>query len=324
MPCGNVVRYGVAILAKEQYRVMLPAAKIGSQEFVSAGHLIADKELFAASFDHKSFEFQHKLTDHPAFRLDRLMELARETQATRSGDLYYDSGIQDLNHRWDETTKPQFSAAEAIQRIENCGAWIVLKRADKDPEYREILNQCMAELQALTGLDLDRVMKVQEVILFITSPKRITTYHIDRECSILLQIRGSKQINIFDRDDRDVLPEEELECFWSVDHNAPRYKPQFQDHAEVYKLTPGTGVHIPVNCPHWLQNGDDISISLNVNFQYRDAVRANIYRANYFLRRLGFVPTPPGQSATRDRVKSLAVLPALWARNIRSGKAPWS
>ncbi len=319
-----MTRHGAARVAKEQDRVMATATKIGSLASVSAGDLIASKELFEASFNRKSFDFQHKLTNHPAFRLDRLMELARETQATRSGDLYYDSGTQDLNQRWDKTPKPQFSAAEAIQRIESCGAWIVLKRADKDPEYREILNQCMTELQTLTGLDLDRVMKLQEVILFITSPKRITTYHIDRECSILLQIRGSKQINIFDRDDRDVLTEEELESFWSVDHNAPKYKPQFQDHAKVYNLTPGTGVHIPVNCPHWVQNGDDISISLNVNFQYRDTMRANIYRANYLLRRMGFIPTPPGRSATRDRVKSVAVLPAVWAKNISRGRAPWS
>jgi len=37
----------------------------------------------------------------------------------------------------------------------------------------------MAELQEFTGLNLNRVMKIQEVILFVTSPKRVTTYHIE-------------------------------------------------------------------------------------------------------------------------------------------------
>jgi hypothetical protein len=252
------------------------------------------------------------------------MELAQETQSTRPGDLYYDAGTIDVNQRWDRTPKPEFSARDAIQRIEHCGAWIVLKRADKNPEYAAVLRECMAELQEFTGLNLDRVMKVQEVILFVTSPKRVTTYHIDRECSLLLQIQGDKHISIFDRNDRDVLSEEELERFWSVDHNAPRYKPELQHHATVYELRPGNGVHIPVNSPHWVQNGDNISVSLNVNFQYRDTMRANLYRLNFLLRRIGLQPTPPGASPAKDRVKSVAVLPVVWAKNISRGRKPWA
>jgi hypothetical protein len=238
--------------------------------------------------------------------------------------LYYDAGTIDVNQRWDSTPKPEFSARDAIQRIENCGAWIVLKRADKNPEYAAVLQECMAELQEFTGLNLEQVMKVQEVILFVTSPKRVTTYHIDRECSLLLQIQGEKRISIFDRNDRAVLTEEEIERFWSVDHNAPRYKPELQDHATVHEMQPGVGVHIPVNAPHWVQNGDNISVSLNVNFQYRDTMRANLYRLNFILRKMGLQPTPPGQSLAKDRVKSVAALPAVWARNISRGRRPWA
>jgi len=286
--------------------------------------LIEENEEFRTKFDQHSFAFQHRLAGHPAFSLDRLMALAEETQSTRSADLYYDSGTIDVNQRWDRTPRPEFSARDAIERIEHCGAWIVLKRADKNAGYAALLKECMAELKELTSLNLDGVMKVQEVILFITSPKRVSTYHIDRECSLLLQIQGDKHISIFDRNDREVLSEEEIERFWTVDHNAPRYKPELQDHATVYEMKPGNGVHIPVNAPHWVQNGDNISVSLNVNFQYRDAMRANLYRLNYLLRKAGMRPTPPGTSAAKDKVKSLAVLPAVWARNISRGRKPWA
>jgi hypothetical protein len=292
----------------------------GSAEF--RGHIEASDE-FRAKFDRGSFAFRHSLASHPAFTLDRLMELAAETQANRPGHLYYDAGVTELNQRWDKTPKPEFSAVDAIQRLEHCGAWIVLKRADKNPEYATVLRECMAQLQELTGLNLDRVMKLQEVILFITSPKRITTYHIDRECSLLLQICGDKQISIFDRNDRQVLPEEEIERFWSVDHNAPRYRPELQSRATVYHLTPGLGVHIPVNAPHWVQNGNNISVSLNVNFQYRDGFRANIYRLNYLLRKMGLKPSPPGISPAKDKLKSVAAWPAVWAKNLSKGRRPW-
>jgi len=294
-------------------------------EYCAAGErFIEPSDEFRAKFDKASFAFRHRLADHPAFSLQRLIDLAQETQAGRPADLYYDAGKIDVNQRWDQTARPEFSAADAIRRIEHCGAWIVLKRADKNPEYAAVLRECMAELQDLTHLNLDRVMKVQEVILFITSPGRITTYHIDRECSLLLQIRGEKRISIFDRNDREVLSEEEIERFWSVDHNAPRYKPELQHHAAVYEMSPGIGVHIPVNSPHWVQNGNSLSISLNVNFQYRDTARANLYRLNFVLRRMGINPSPPGVSPMKDKLKSVAVLPAVWAKNISRGRKPWS
>lgn len=303
---------------------MATALRSIPEQLLLGTNLIERNNEFRTKFDEYSFAFRHKLAGHPVFELGRLMELAQETQNTRPADLYYDAGTIDVNQRWDRTPKPEFSARDAIQRIEHCGAWIVLKRADKNAEYAAVLKECMAELQEFTGLNLDRVMKVQEVILFITSPNRVTTYHIDRECSLLLQIQGDKHISIFDRNDREVLSEEEIERFWSVDHNAPRYKPELQNHATVYEMRPGIGVHIPVNAPHWVQNGDNISISLNVNFQYRDTMRANLYRLNFLLRRMGLQPTPPGASPAKDKVKSVVVLPMVWAKNIARGRKPWA
>jgi hypothetical protein len=303
---------------------MATAVRSIPEQLVPGTNLIEPNDEFRTKFDKYSFAFRHKLAGHPVFELSRLMELAQETQNTRPADLYYDAGNIDVNQRWDRIPKPEFSARDAIQRIEHCGAWIVLKRADKNAEYAAVLKECMAELQEFTGLNLDRVMKVQEVILFITSPKRITTYHVDRECSLLLQIEGDKHISIFDRNDREVLSEEEIERFWSVDHNAPRYKPELQHRATVYELRPGNGVHIPVNAPHWVQNGDNISVSLNVNFQYRDTMRANLYRLNFLLRKMGIRPTAPGTSPPKDKVKSVAVLPMVWAKNISRGRKPWA
>jgi Cupin-like domain len=284
----------------------------------------ADPDAFRLHFNRASFQFQHRLAGHPLFELSRLLELARETSRTRPENLYYDAGNIRVDQRWDQTPRASFSVEEALERIEHCGAWIILHKADKDPEYAALLNQCMGELQDLMGLDLDRVMKVQEIILFVTSPLRVTSYHIDRECNFLLQVRGEKTLSVFDQNDRIVLPEEELERFWSVDHNAAVHKPEHQNRAREFAMTPGTAVHIPVNAPHWVKNHDNVSISVSVNFQFRDRMLANVYRANYALRKLGFHPTPPGRSSFRDLVKSCAVEPAVWLKNVRNGKPPWS
>jgi len=173
----------------------------------------------------------------------------------------------------------------------------------------------MTEVFEITGHELEKQVKFAEVILFITSPQRLTTYHIDRECNFVAQIRGNKTIYIFDKYDREVLPEAEIERFWAVDSNAAVYKPQLQSHAGAFLLKPGNGVHIPVNAPHWLQNHDDISITASLNFKFKDSVIGNIYRANYVMRKMGLKPTPPGTSSMRDSMKRAAATTVVGALN---------
>ena len=42
-------------------------------------------------------------------------------------------------------------------------------------------------------------MKKCDALIFVTSPNRITPYHIDRECNFLMQVSGSKTISIHNR-----------------------------------------------------------------------------------------------------------------------------
>jgi hypothetical protein len=264
--------------------------------------LDADPAAFATRFDREAFAFHHRLADHPLFAPDRLLHLA-QAMARDPKDVYYDSGDVRVGQRWDEVPFCDMSVEQLLSRIETANAWIILRRAEKFPEYAAILDQCLAEVEELTGRDLGRVMKVRNAIVFINSPHRVSSYHIDRECSVLMQLRGRKVVHVFDRNDRDVLPERELEHFWTVDNNSAKYKPQFEERARLYELTPGAAIHIPVNAPHWVQNGAEVSVSLNINFHYHDELLADVYRANYWLRRLGLDPTPPRQSATLDGLK---------------------
>jgi hypothetical protein len=260
---------------------------------------------FREQFNRTSFAVAHYLADHPLFRLPRLVELAKRL-SSRTGEIYFDVGEVGVGQRWDEVPPTALSVEEALERIEACGVWIIIRRAELDPDYRVILEECIAEVQELTGRDLRREMKVQNAIIFITSPHRVSAYHIDRECNFILQIHGDKTIHIFDQNDRELLREEELERFWVADNNAARYRAEYQDRARTFLLAPGTGVHVPVNAPHWLQNGDNISVTLSINFQFHDHLVGDIYRANYYLRRAGLKPAPPGVSPTGDAIKKAA------------------
>jgi hypothetical protein len=265
--------------------------------------LLIDRDKFRQNFNKRNFILSHRLCGNPLFSLPRIIELARDTALSRPDDIYYDSGVTDLNERWG-TSPSSFPVDETIRRIETAGAWIAIKRAEHDPAYAKLLADCMSDILEVSGHELERNMRYKKVDVFVTSPKRVTTYHIDSESGFLLQIAGSKEISLFRCDDREVLPEEEIEQFWTVDRNAPRYRPHLQHHADQLTLEPGMGVHIPINAPHWVQNGNNISISVSINYHCLASERANIYRVNYYLRnKLGVTPTPPFRSPARDFVK---------------------
>lgn len=284
----------------------------------------ADTPSFTENFNRRSFALAHHLSSHPLFQLPELLEMAKRTAATRPYHLYYDAGDIRVDQRWDQVPRKTFSAQDALHRIETAGAWIILKHAQRDPKYRVLIERGMAELKSLIGVDIDSQIKKEDLIIFITSPRRVSSYHIDRECNFLLQIRGAKTIHIFDQNDREVLPESEIERFWTVDNNAAIYKPELQNRAASYLLQPGTGVHLPVNAPHWVENADNVSISLSVNFQFKDSLRANVYRANYLLRKLGMKPSPPGSSRLGDALKNHAIGSAMYVRKIFRGESPWA
>jgi hypothetical protein len=265
-----------------------------------------EQESFAKLFNHKPFAFTHRLSGEPLLELDKIRELARSLEV-HPGELYADIDVTRVDQRWDQSARPTTSMASLVDRIGCSNAWIIIRHAERDPRYRALLERGMNEIREASGGELPRGSRRENAIIFVTSPQRISTYHIDRECNFILQIHGEKHIYIFDQNDREVLPEEELERFWAIDNNAATYKPQYQHRCQMFHLRPGTGVHVPVNAPHWVQNGDETSITLSLNFQFSEMERANKYRANYYLRRLGFTPTPPGKSAIRDSIKANAM-----------------
>jgi hypothetical protein len=286
--------------------VVMSARAISGDSELKTRVLEFNKPSSREDFDERPFEFRHSFTsDHPLFSRERIRRLLINP-ATKN-NVYYNAGNIRVDQRWDavpERTKP---VEEVFDSVENAGAWIALLRVNEDPEYSLLLEDCLSEVKRLSGRLIDKDKKTQEADIYITSPGRVTMYHIDPICNFLMQVSGEKKIHIFDRNDQEVLPEEELERFWSLDDYAATYPPEFEDRAQVFALRPGTGVHIPLNNPHWLKNGDDISISLSINYQYKDKRRKNVYRANYYLRKMGLKPKSLGSSEFVDCLKASAV-----------------
>src|SRR5262249_45869621 len=111
------------------------------------GLLEIDASIFKGSFNRRPFIIRHRLAVHPLFNLTRLVELARSLPAE---DVEYNAGNIPINQDPDLTPRTGLSIEETIYRIEQCRSWMALKRVERDPEYRDLLDQCLDEIQALS------------------------------------------------------------------------------------------------------------------------------------------------------------------------------
>lgn len=271
---------------------------------VSPAVLVQDtsaKTLFQEGFDRTAFSFSHTLHESPYFTYPAILELAKRF-ANRSNRFYVEEGETTPEKGWSVRTS-QKSLQENLEGIADTHTLVMLKRVHEEPEYRQILEACIDELSDLSEIYIRRTYRDALMTILVTSPRRITPYHIDSEANLLMQMQGPKSVYIFDGNDRQVLTTPELEKFWSGDITAATYKAQMQNRAWKFELTPGVGVCNPVTFPHWVQNGPEVSISLSINFKRVSNNTADVYRVNSRLRKLGLHPEDPGKMHLIDSTK---------------------
>jgi hypothetical protein len=267
---------------------------------VNAAGLSVDEHEFQRSFGKRPFLVRHELSEDPLFEIERLLQLARDLPEDR---VEYNSGELGVHTEPDRTPHTGLTAEETIRQIGECKSWLVLKNVEHDPAYRELLYRCLDQVQAMGHPDARRIIQ-REGFIFVSSPGATTPYHIDPEWNFLLQVRGSKHINVFPSDDREILTDESLERFYSGAHRNLPFRDEFQSKAQAFELQPGDGVHVPVTAPHWVRNGPAVSVSFSITFQTLASARRGMsYRVNDFMRQSGLHPVAVGQSGWRDELK---------------------
>lgn len=268
-------------------------------------------------FQRRSFSFPHALAGHPLFDFRSLLQLAQRIPKL-PGFVYWQNGTVEIGGNWSDRPAKRLSIEETLEGIEENDSLIVLKHAEQDPVYGPLLSEILATTYEYAPPAVRKDIVLGESLIFINSPKRKTVYHFDLEPSLLLQIRGEKFVSVFDQTDGNIVSHDMLEEYCNGNQDAAVYRPETQADAAHYHLTPGLGVHFPSTAPHWVQNGAQVSVSVNINFDLRSTHQRlrPVYKVNRYLRRLGLRPTPPGRSAALDGIK------AALANTIRHAAAP--
>ena len=244
--------------------------------------------------------FATGLHQHPLLTIDALLELSNRLDATQF--LYNLGTLGRFTDRRDVASNG-LSPQETIRTIRDNRSWIVLKHVQTDPEYGTLVNKVLDEVQERFGREMAG-MHQRECYVFVTSPGAVTPLHMDPEHNILFQIRGWKSFHLWDPSDQHWLPDEFLERFYTADnHKEVQLSPIGAD-PTTFRLDPGHALHSPLEAPHWVQNGDEVSISFSTTWRTKHSRRkSSIHQCNARLRRWGLQPAPYGRRPNADRLK---------------------
>lgn len=258
---------------------------------------------FSSLYPERPGIFGHHLCGHDLFELDALVALS---QRIRPVDVEQNLAHIPVGIDPSELKSNGLSVEETIRSIEQNGSWMVLKFVDQDPLYRALLDTVLDEIEPLVARSTGAMLK-REAFIFVSSPGAVTPFHIDPEHNILMQLRGEKVMTVFPAADPELVPGAAQEAFHLGGHRNLPFHDSFAAKGTPLRLTPGDALYVPVKAPHWVQNGDAMSISLSVTWRSEWSYReADAHALNRLLRKAGLRPAMPARFPQQNHLKSIA------------------
>jgi hypothetical protein len=265
-----------------------------------------DPESCDGAIGRREFAVRHRLADHPLLSLEAIAELA---DALPAGAVERHAARQPLLVPGGAPDLPG-SPSETVRTIEANGLWMVLWNIEQIARYRRLLDAVLDEALPLVPAREGRMGR-REAFLFLSAPGAVTPVHFDPEHNFLLQIRGTKRIDVGRFPDR-AWELRELDRYHDGGH---RNLEAIPPGSSTFHMLPGDGVYMYPWVPHWVQNGPAVSISLSITFRTQRSQRHElVHLLNRRLRRFGLHPRAAGDSEALDHAKAATASFLAWLR----------
>jgi hypothetical protein len=162
-------------------------------------------------------------------------------------------------------------------------AWLMIRGLETLPAYRALIDALLGPVAALARKKTGSLHQPR-AFLFCASARALTPYHFDPEHNILFHLKGSKRF--FLHPDRPP--------YLSADDHARLHAKgknllgvPIVGGATAFDLAPGRALYVPYKWPHWVEVGDEPSLSLSVTWTSDwSLARDDGWRGNAVLRRL--------------------------------------
>lgn len=259
------------------------------------------------AFGRKTQLFSHSYDQLPLFETSALVSLL---------DSYPRSALQAFTMGTDPQQRsdwqcvdiaPKSSGEDLWRAVEKGRLWLNIISLEKhNRDYAALvkgmyshLDQHCPHLGSLTA---------SYTTLLISSPGAQVYYHMDESPNMLWHITGQKRLWVYPAMDLRFVPQDFLEEIYTgeISEFLP-YRPEFDQAAEHFLLSPGKVVSWPHNAPHRIENLT-MNVSLTTSFEAPlQKRRSLIQRANrYMLRPLGVQNRSMAEIGFRPALKRLS------------------
>ncbi len=257
--------------------------------------------VFKAAYPDAHTRLTHSLLDHPLLKREAIAQLADRHPADR---VEHNLGTIPVGIRPEDTPSNGLSIGDTIRTIDENKSWVVIKNVERDPAYAALLDALLGELAPLVEPHTGP-MEHREGFIFLSSPGSMTPFHMDPEHNILLQIEGEKTMTVFPAADPTLVPPEQSEAFHAGAHRNLSWDETFLAKGDAVLLRPGEAILVPVKAPHFVQNGDAVSVSFSITWRSeRSVAESELHNFNRLLRSKGLPlvsvsPAPEKQKVAR-------------------------
>jgi hypothetical protein len=275
------------------------------------GRLELPSQILDHTFNREPIGFDHNLSKLSLLDLDSLQTLAGK-YSDHSSDYMVATSASAPDQKFRAVKTKDLSPRQAIERLKSESVRILLKRPQNyDSRFQKLLDELVGQVVSQSvRLKADRIVRLESSI-FLTSAKTLTPFHFDPSAVFFFQVAGGKIYHVYPPA---ALTEPEMEQFYYrglVDIAQVDLSKRDPKLEHVFNLSPGKGLHQPQNAPHWVETSGDISISYSFFFETLSARKINRTRGfNYYMRKVGAEPTPPGSHPRLDTFKADAM--GLW------------
>lgn len=247
---------------------------------------------------------KHNLHKHPLLQLDQLEALAHRLLPLKQCRFLAPGATEKSDFTHHSKSPDGRALSEVFKHISKPGTWVALYNADEDPQYAALVEEALSSVRHFIDRDEPGVF-IQQAYIFISAPPAVTPFHIDRNNNFWLQVHGRKTINVWDRNDRNILPPSVVENF-IIDFslNNVTFRDEFWATRNEWDLGPGEGVYMPCTAPHttrtddsWVTQDNSVSVSIAIVFHTEKTRRLSyIHSFNRVMRRFKLSPKFAGES----------------------------
>jgi hypothetical protein len=241
-----------------------------------------------AGFERRLIGFRHSLHERPMFSDEGLASILDRYPREALGVFTMGEDLEDWRS-WRRGSAGAMSGERLLDAVRAGRLWLNLRHANQHlPEFAALCDEIASEKEAVFKT---RVLN-RDLGLLISSPKARVFYHLDVPLSSLWQVRGQKQIWFYPRTEPYVQPAWLERCVHGSAEGQMPFTPAWDAIAETRALNPGDMITWAQNCPHRVDNGPMMNVSVSMEFMTPPArVRANVLHANGLLRsHLGWTP----------------------------------